>query len=212
MSSTAWILLAVTGVVAAVDWVAVVTEKKPLEYIAKPAVMIGLIAVALALTPFYPDQRAWFVAALALGMVGDVFLMLRRDLFLAGLGAFLLGHLAYIAGFLSAGPRLDAVALLSLMALLPGVVVMPQVTRGIRAQGRDRLVGPVLLYALAITVMLGFAMASGRRAAQLGGLLFYASDTMISVHRFVSPRRWLPLAIIVAYHAGQALLVLSLVR
>ena len=207
-----FLILAVTLQIAAVDWFAVVTERKRLEYVCKPAVMVGLILMSVSLTPTNEAQRWWFVLALALGMVGDIFLMLRRDHFLAGLAAFLLGHLAYIAGFLVAGVRLDLAALLALLALVPGVAVLPRVTRGIRAQGRRRLAPAVVAYALVITAMLGLAMAGGRRPAQVGGLHFYASDTMISLNRFVSPRRWMPLAIIVTYHAGQALLVLSLLR
>ncbi|MEA2645471.1 MAG: hypothetical protein QOE92_554 [Chloroflexota bacterium] len=201
-----------TALVAAVDWVAVVTERKRLEYVCKPAVMVGLVAIALVLPAESEAQRHWFVAALALGLVGDVFLMLRRDMFLAGLGAFLLGHLCYIAGFLSLGVPLQLAALLAFFALLPGMIVLPRVVAGIQARGRGRIVPAVVAYSATITAMLGLAMASGRPEAQVGGLLFYASDTLISLNRFVSPRRWMRLAIIVTYHAGQALLVLSLVR
>ena len=57
-----------------------------------------LIACALALDPDDPAVRAWFVAALVLSLAGDVFLMLPQDLFVFGLGSFLLGHIAYIVG------------------------------------------------------------------------------------------------------------------
>ena len=50
-------------------------------------------------------MRAWFVAALVLSLAGDVFLMLPKDLFVFGLGAFLLGHLAYIVGLHVDGRR-----------------------------------------------------------------------------------------------------------
>jgi uncharacterized membrane protein YhhN len=45
-----------------------------------------------------------------------------------------------------------------------------------------------------------------------GAALFFASDTLIAWNRFVRPRPWMPLAIIVTYHVGQAGLVLSLAR
>jgi alkenylglycerophosphocholine/alkenylglycerophosphoethanolamine hydrolase len=85
------------------DWVAVATGNKRLEYACKPLVMVALIEVAAVIQPAVPAQRAWWLAALALGIVGDVFLMLPRDRFVAGLAAFLVGHLAYIAGFHAAG-------------------------------------------------------------------------------------------------------------
>ena len=40
------------------------------------------------------------MAALACCLVGDVLLMLPRDLFVPGLVAFLVGHVLYIVGFL----------------------------------------------------------------------------------------------------------------
>ena len=63
-------------------------------------------------------RRRWFVLALALSLAGDVFLMLRRDdMFVLGLGSFLLGHVAYIAGFGVHGvwPWIAAVAVVSMV-------------------------------------------------------------------------------------------------
>ena len=99
MTALALSLLAATGVVAAIDWAAVARSARRIEYAAKPAVMVGLIAVALALRPISSAERALFVVALALGLASDVFLMLPRDMFVAGLVAALVEHLAYIAGF-----------------------------------------------------------------------------------------------------------------
>jgi len=99
MTGGALVLLAATGVVATADWAAVLKSARRVEYAAKPAVMIGLIAVALAVHPVSSAERAFFVIALALGLASDVFLMLPRDMFVAGLVAALVEHLAYIAGF-----------------------------------------------------------------------------------------------------------------
>ncbi|TMD97883.1 MAG: lysoplasmalogenase [Chloroflexi bacterium] len=88
-----------TAALAVADWVAVVVSSKPLEYATKPGVMMGLIAVALAVHPTSSTERWFFVGALALGLLSDVFLMLPRDLFLLGLVAALVEHVAYIAGF-----------------------------------------------------------------------------------------------------------------
>jgi uncharacterized membrane protein YhhN len=44
-----------------------------------------------------------------------------------------------------------------------------------------------------------------------GAGLFYASDSLIGLARFVRPAPWGPVAVMVTYHAGQALLVASLV-
>ena len=84
------------------------------------------------------------IAALALGLLGDIGLMLsngRTDPpFLAGLGAFLLGHIAYIVAFTKLGLRgLD---------LLAG---------GARRRGHRR--------AGAAAVLRGAARSAGRRLA-----------------------------------------------
>src|SRR6476619_6843898 len=106
MTAGAWVAMAAAGILAAGDWVAVVRERKTLEYACKPLTMVAFIAAAIALEPVDSSQRAWFVAALVLSMLGDVFLMLPdRDLgpadtFTLGLASFLLGHVAYVAGCL----------------------------------------------------------------------------------------------------------------
>jgi uncharacterized membrane protein YhhN len=59
-----------------------------------------LITAAVALRHGDPSLRCAFTAtALVLSLAGDVFLMLPRNLFVAGLGSFLLVHVAYIVAF-----------------------------------------------------------------------------------------------------------------
>src|ERR1700680_4839116 len=67
LTSLAWGLVAVTAAVAAANWVAVAQSLKRLEYVAKPAVMVGLIAVAVALHPISSTERTFFIIALGLG-------------------------------------------------------------------------------------------------------------------------------------------------
>jgi uncharacterized membrane protein YhhN len=210
MTPLAMALLAVAGVIAVVDWMAVARRTKPLEYVAKPLTMVALIGVALTLAPSSAEAQRWFVFALAFGLLGDIFLMLPRNLFLAGLTAFLVGHVAYVAGFHALGVPWIVVALYGGLALLFGAVLVPAVVIGLIGHGKRALIPPVLLYSLVITAMLGSALASGRPLAAIGGVLFYASDTMIGYNRFVVQRAWLPLAIIVTYHLGQAAIVVSL--
>jgi uncharacterized membrane protein YhhN len=72
--------------------------------------------------------------------------------------------------------------------------------------------GPVVAYMVVISAMLTSALAAGPWLAAAGAVSFFASDALIAWERFVSPRPWMPLAIIVTYHLGQGALVLSLVR
>jgi len=193
------------------DWVAVARGNKTLEYVCKPAVMIALVGVALTLDPTHADRRDWVIFALVLSTAGDVFLMLPRDLFVAGLASFLLAHVAYVVAFRLHGGSglLWAVAAAGLLAL--DVVLARPVIGAVRRRHPDLLI-PVVVYIAVISAMVSAALVTGVALAIAGAALFFASDTLIAWNRFVAPRPWMPLAIIVTYHLGQAGLVLSLAR
>ena len=94
--SVAFIVAA--AVTAAADWWAVASARRVVEYVCKPLTVLLLIGAALALHPEFGSRRGWFVAALVLSLAGDVFLMLPQDLFVPGLGSFLVAHLCYVLG------------------------------------------------------------------------------------------------------------------
>jgi uncharacterized membrane protein YhhN len=208
VTTTAWVLLAVAGVFAVGNWIAVARGSKPVEYVCKPATLLALIAVAIALDPVHGDTRAWFVAALVLSLAGDVFLMVPRDWFVAGLSAFLLGHVAYAVGL---NLHTEGLWWWAVPVVLIAALLAVRLVRGIRRSGQDALVGPVIAYVVVISVMGGSAVASGNAMAAVGALLFMASDSLIGETRFVQARPWAGVAIMVTYHLGQAGLVLSLV-
>ena len=186
-------------------------RNKMLEYICKPAVMVALIGVAVFLHPTHAGRRDWFVVALVLSMLGDVFLMLPRDLFVAGLTSFLLAHLAYVVGFRVHGGSAGAWAVAALGVLAVDAVVGRPVLAAVRRRHPDLMI-PVVAYMLVISAMVSAALATAVALAVAGSFLFFASDTLIAWNRFVRSQPWMPLAIIVTYHLGQAGLVLSLAR
>jgi uncharacterized membrane protein YhhN len=205
MTGAAVALLLATLAVAVVDWWAVATDRRPVEYVAKPATM-----VVLALDPVSGTQRAWFVAALVLSLAGDVFLMLPRDLFVPGLASFLLGHLAYIAGLWTgdtstAGLVLGIVLIAVALPLLGG-----RILRAVRTGDEPDLLVPVTAYVAVISAMVVSAGASGQPLALVGALSFYASDAMIAWGRFIRELPHGRLAVMVTYHLAQVALVASL--
>jgi uncharacterized membrane protein YhhN len=206
----AWLIVA--GLFAVGDWVARVRKDQRLEYVCKPATMVGLIAAAIALVPVddLGNRRTWFVVALVCSLVGDIVLMLPSDRFVPGLAAFLVGHLCYVAGLWAHGP--GGVALAGSSAGVVAVIA-PVGWRILGAlRGRRQLGLPVALYMVVISVMLATALATGNVLAGVGAALFVSSDAMIAWNRFVRPFRAADLAIMVTYHLGQAGLVLSLLR
>jgi uncharacterized membrane protein YhhN len=212
MTPTAWIALAVAAGFAVGDWSAVARGRKALEYACKPATMVALVVVALALEPAVDGRRAWFVAALVLSLTGDVFLMLPRDRFLAGLVSFLAGHVAYVVGLRIGETSAAAVVVSAAAVVVVAAVVGTPVVAAVRHGPHAELTGPVLAYMAVISAMVTCALATGNVLAAAGAALFFASDALIARTRFVRPRAWAPVAIMVTYHLGQAGLVTSLVR
>jgi uncharacterized membrane protein YhhN len=211
VTAGAFLLLALALVAAVGDWIAVHQEAKGLEYVCKPLTMVLLIGAAVALDPQDPTVRAWFVVALVLCLAGDVFLMLPDDRFVFGLGAFLLGHIAYIVGMHVEG--VDGARFLVGIVLVMAVlaVIGTAILRGVRAGPDPGLAGPVVAYMFVISAMVASAIGAGNAAAIVGASLFYVSDALIAWNRFLRATPHAHVAIMVTYHLAQVGLVLSLV-
>ena len=211
MSGTVWALLVVAAAAAVADWVAVATHRKPLEYGAKPTVLAAIAAAAVVLTPTDPTRRAWFVAAFVASLVGDIALMLPRNLFVAGLGSFLAAHVCFIVGLRHGGRPAAAFAVAVVAAALVAAWPAGRILAAVRASHRP-LTAPVAVYMAVIAVMVAAAAVSGSGLALAGAALFFASDATLGWNRFVRPLRSGPLVVMVTYHLAQMLLVASLVR
>ena len=197
---------------AVVDWYAVAGQRKPVEYVCKPLTLALLTAVALALQPAYASRRSAFVVALLFSLLGDVFLMLRRDMFAFGLASFLAGHVAYVVGLRNGPSSTAALVAASVGVVAIALVLGGRVLRGVVAGGHRELVGPVVAYMAVLAAMFACALATLNPLAGLGAGLFFCSDAVLAWNRFVRPLQGGPLAVIVSYHLGQGLLVLSLLR
>jgi len=191
-------------VIAIVNEIAVAQqpeEQRNVEWVAKPAAL----AVLLLFAATGRDPSLWLVAALVFSLLGDVYLMLPGRLFLAGLTAFGVAHLAYIADFEAAfGWRL-------LWFLVIGAASYPLAARRILGSVEDQpMRTAVALYMAVICFMVGSAWASGSVVAAFGALLFLTSDTLLAWNRFVQPFPHAQLMVMASYHLGQLLLVIAL--
>lgn len=151
------------------------------------------------------DYRRWISLGLIFSLFGDVLLAWPGDLFVFGLGAFLLAHLAYLKAYLSDCKRLAVLPLvlaLGVGAVLLGILI---------SSGLGPLLVPVIVYGTAISAMLWRALARlgtdvPKRSALLaagGALAFVFSDSVIGIDRFVAPFHAAPYVIIISYWLGQ---------
>jgi uncharacterized membrane protein YhhN len=212
MTTVAWTFAALTGVCALIEWWATHRDRMAVRYVTKPLTLVLLIAVAVTLDPSVSSTiRWWMVAGLVLSLAGDVFLLSSERWFLAGLGSFLVGHLAYVVGLqlapTSLGWTLIGLAVVIVAVFVGGRAMLQRVDLD-EAKG---LIGPVIAYVVIISAMVVSAFGTAAVFAIVGSLLFYFSDATLAWNRFAEKRRWGPLTVMVTYHLGQFGLVAWLV-
>jgi uncharacterized membrane protein YhhN len=206
------VVAVMAGAAAIADWWAVATDRRSAERVLKPLTMVALIWLALVVGDAPNDVRGWLVAGAVLGLVGDVALLGDGESeFMVGLGAFALGHVAYVVAAVNVG--------FSVWWAIPGVVVMVALLSyrfvgrtlpGARRHGGPVLAGAVVSYAFVISAMVISAWGSARLLAACGAVSFAVSDWVLGHRRFVGELPGGRLAVMVPYHIGQAVLIVGL--
>lgn len=170
---------------------------------AVPVLCLSIIALWL-------EAPALLIAGLALGTVGDIALSRRGDrAFLAGLGAFLLGHLCYLLMFWEIGDG-DGTAWRFLAAAAVIGIGAAVFWHLYDAFGPLRL--PVWAYVV-VSVTLGVvAIWSPSGWAVLGVILFILSDVFLAFDLFgqVKAKRAIRTAVWFTYWAGQSLILFGM--
>ncbi|HSC98674.1 MAG TPA: lysoplasmalogenase [Casimicrobiaceae bacterium] len=184
-------------------------------WVAKPlATFAVLVLAASADRPVSARYRKAVTAGLFLSLVGDVLLMLPVDLFAAGLGAFLLAHLCYLAAFLGESPFLARPVALVGYALVAAALVTA-VFRGVPLALR----APVIAYVVVITLMATQAAVwmlekpspNAQRAA-IGAAWFLVSDATLAIDRFRMDVPYRELVILGTYYLAQWCIARSVER
>jgi alkenylglycerophosphocholine/alkenylglycerophosphoethanolamine hydrolase len=196
-----WLILALMGAVTFIYGLS--THAALLCLLVKPLPVLALLGWLHDAPP--TDYRRWVSLGLIFSLVGDVLLAWPGDLFIFGLGAFLLAHLAYLKAYLSDCRRLALLPLV--IALGMGAVLLSILI----AHGLGDLLIPVVVYALVISAMLWRALARlgssvPKRSALLaaaGAVSFVLSDTLIGINRFVLAFEAAPYLLITTYWLGQ---------
>jgi len=184
---------------------------RPGRYLCKPIAALAFVWLALALGAPESVYGVWLLAGLLCCMAGDLLLMPDDErCFLAGLVAFLCGHLLYAMAFLQLPPNLTGLA----ASALPAMVLLVFVTRWLLPRVPAQMKLPVTVYTLVITGMLLCAgLSLGLPAAPLiivGAWGFAISDLAVARRQFVHPSRWNGLWGTPLYFLSQMLLAASI--
>jgi uncharacterized membrane protein YhhN len=201
--------------VAVAELIAVTFNMPLIQTLAKPLIMI-------ALTGYYisgvDERNYFFVAALVFCWLGDVLLMFQGDelFFIAGLVAFLSGHVLYMVSYRQMRNPQDSDGLLNTQKIrfafpivLAGtglvVVLLPHL---------GSLKIPVMVYALVLTVMVlqalfrfGFTSKRSFTLVFVGAIFFMISDSALAINKFMQPLPMSSLLIMSTYLTAQFLIV-----
>lgn len=158
-----------------------------LEWVLKPAASATFVATGFLAGGLDTSFGRVVLAGLVLAAAGDVLLIPKsKRAFLAGIGAFLAGHVAYAIAFVLRGVD-GATVLLCLGGL--GLVAFP-VLRWLWPHVERPMRIPVIAYVVVITAMVATAAGAAVRTEQwlllVGAAAFYLSDLSVARDRFVA--------------------------
>ena len=214
----AWFFLAAGF--ALVDWVGTGFGWKRLRYFTKGATLAALV-VWFSVVGGWRGALLWFGLGLVCGLAGDVLLQLPQRFFLAGLIAFLAGHIFYITGFLATGLALGETGLIFGTPFLGvSIWIFAQLLRGMRRrQENTAMMAPVLVYAAVISGMVvcaGLTLANplwpltSAFCCAAGGIFFLVSDSILAFEKFIRRIPYSDLIVMVTYHLGQFLIAIGI--
>jgi uncharacterized membrane protein YhhN len=159
------------------------------RWLSKPIASAAFVWAAAAGGAIHSWYGRLVLAALCLCWLGDVLLIPkgREAWFRAGIGAFLLGHVAFACAFATRPWHAVTFAI--------GVVLMGlfgwRVWRWLQGRVPAGLAAAVAAYIVTICAMAACAMAAaaggGPAAIAVGALAFVASDLPVARDRFVAP-------------------------
>ena len=221
-----WYIFVIVGCVLEAVFIGFEYAKKPVAAVAfKGAASALFVLLGFACMSASMDARFALLVVIGLifGAIGDVLLNLRalagsagQKVFMAGIAAFLTGHLLYIAALLSRGADalwigVPVCAALS-VALLPFFIL-----KRIEVTGKLKTFG--IVYVALVFLMAGCAAGllilkpfnTGHLLFTIGAALFALSDVILIFHLFGRKKHRAFRALnLSAYYIGQILIALSL--
>ena len=183
------VLAAICALGLAVTLLGEFLDRTPLVAAGKFVAASAYMSSAFALGAPYNRYGRILLAAMLFCWLGDLLLVSRnsRRLFVAGLAAFLIGHLFYAGAFIERGITLEP--------LLAGFVILVifswRVVAWLKPHLDQRMQAPVYLYIAAICLMMlmaaGTAKSPGARLVIIGAAMFVVSDLFVARNRFIKP-------------------------
>lgn len=130
--------------------------------------------------------------------------------FVVGLTAFLIGHLFYIAGFVTK----FTFSLIRFSVIIPlvayGIFFANKMVKNLHQSGQETLILPVIFYITAILLMALCAFMTQNIWVIAGSLLFVLSDSILAWNKFIESVNFAGPFIMITYYGAQFLIAHSL--
>jgi uncharacterized membrane protein YhhN len=132
--------------------------------------------------------------------------------FLGGLASFIIGHFCYGRALLGHGiQNLGIIFGLALSLLVTASLGHHLFVAAGRRAG-SKLAFAVVMYLITLGSVVVLAIGTASVWIAYGGMIFAVSAISVTSYRFLSPKAWAQLAIVVGCHLGQALMLIGLAR
>jgi len=197
-------IIILTGIIGVLLYFAgLTTDNYILRIVTKPIPLLTLLFLIKPNTHY----RKYIVTGLAFSLLGDILLELSPTMFIFGLSAFLMGHIAYIAAFTGRSHNMDIITLVLL-------IIVGSIIYSVLYPGLHKLAFPVLLYIIVILSMSWRAIAQRNfdkfaGFAAIGSIFFVFSDSVIALNKFTTTIPYARYIIMITYWTAQSLIFYS---
>ena len=178
-------------------------------WLIKPVASTLFVITALLAGALASSYGRLILLGLLFSWLGDVFLIPKRQLFfIAGLGSFLLAHVAFSGAFLQQPLEVLPLTLAATATVVIAIIILRWLWPHLTHNFRPAVVSYLAAISLMVVLATGTMAAAGLQLA-IGAVMFAVSDIFVARDRFVSPsvanRLWgLPL-----YYGAQLIFALS---
>lgn len=182
------------------------------KYFFKPftTVLIILLGAFLFFQTNISIYSFWILLGLLFSLLGDIFLMLPKDRFLHGLGAFLIAHICYISAFTNGWSEFITNPLVIGTYYLFAFVIYFQLHPALFKQKNPGLVFSVIFYIIIITWMGIQSFSTESYFAIIGSILFIISDGTLAIGKFKGKIPFGDEIVMVTYYTAQTFIVLTI--
>jgi uncharacterized membrane protein YhhN len=192
-----------------------------LRFYSKPLILLGLIIYYYRITKPIASTilSKSILSALIFSWIGDI-LLLWPQLFVYGLGAFLMAHICYIIGFKLAQRglgRLEQVNFIRLFFFNLPIYLIAAFTFYLINPNLGNMKIPVILYIIVIVSMVATARDRFKKCNSasfwqvfIGAVFFFISDGAIAISRFFKDFPESGIVIMGTYVIAQLLIVMGI--